>query len=300
MVGGLTVFLMRKGILEELNKSSVTVTDIANQSWCEYKVYLSCTQKEEQTKAMRIGETIHANLQKEVYKELTVEPVTYPDIFYKNAYENIMTMNSIVEGGKGRELKIEGDIDGFTIRGKIDELLVENGETVIVENKTTLKESGGHNDTMHEMHSVQAMVYRLMFKDILDKRYTFKRYYDTNGVGRMKLSPTFIHGLKEIGIRDDMINIGAICLSMFESYQKLPKISDTLIIRYLNRMSREVVEEVRIKYDAAWLKKILDRDFEFWNKNRGPEPVSKEESWRCRSCYFMKIRKCQFGISYLG
>ena len=119
---------MRKGILEELNKSSVTVTDIANQSWCEYKVFLSCTQKEGQTKAMRIGEAIHMNLQKEVYKELTVEPVNYPDVFYKNAYENILTMKSVVDNGKGRELKIEGDIDGFTIRGKIDELLVENSK----------------------------------------------------------------------------------------------------------------------------------------------------------------------------
>ena len=136
------MFLMRKGILEELNKSSVTVTDIANQSWCEYKVFLSCTQKEGQTKAMRIGEAIHMNLQKEVYKELSVEPVNYPDVFYKNAYENILTMKSVVENGKGRELKIEGDIDGFTIRGKIDELLVENGETVIVENKTTNRENG--------------------------------------------------------------------------------------------------------------------------------------------------------------
>ena len=44
----------------------------------------------------------------------------------------------------------------------------------------------------------------------------------------MKLSPQFIQGLKEIGIKDDMINIGAICLSMFEGYQQLPKISDTL------------------------------------------------------------------------
>ena len=289
---------MRKGILEELNKSSVTVTDIANQSWCEYKVFLSCTQKEGQTKAMRIGEAIHMNLQKEVYKELSVEPVNYPDVFYKNAYENILTMKSVVDNGKGRELKIEGDIDGFTIRGKIDELLVENGETVIVENKTTNRENGTHMDALREMHSVQAMVYRMLFKDILEKRYTFKRYYDTNGVSRMKLSPQFVQGLKEIGIKDDMINIGAICLSMFEGYQQLPKISDTLMIRYLDRGSREVIEEVRIKYDAQWLKKILDRDFLFWNKKKSPEPVPKEESWKCKSCYFLKINKCQFGASY--
>jgi hypothetical protein len=291
---------MRKGILEELNKSSITVTDLANQSWCEYKVYLSCTQKEKQTYAMRAGEAVHMNLQKEVYKELSVEPVNYPDVIYKNAYESIMTMNSVIDNGKGRELKIEGDIDGFTIRGKIDELIAENGQTVIVENKTVNGSSGAHNNAIREMHSVQAMVYRLMLKNIIEKRYTFKKYYDSNRISGMKLSPQFIQGLKDIGMKEDMINIGAICLNMFEAYARLPKISDDLIIRYIDRESKSIVEEVRLKYDHAWLSKILQKDLLFWNKQKAPEPVPKEESWRCRSCYFLKIKKCSFGISYLS
>jgi len=86
---------------------------------------------------------------------------------------------------------------------------------------------------------------------------------------------------------------------MFDAFFELPKVSDTLIIRYIDRGNKDISEEVRIKYDEKWLKGILGKDFLFWNKKKSPEPVPKEESWKCRSCYFLKINKCQFGANYL-
>ena len=285
---------MRKGILEELNKSGISVTDMANQSWCEYKVYLSCIEKEKPTKAMEKGTMIHRKLQKEVYKELVVEPVTYPDVFYKNAYENIMTLKSLVENGKGRELKISGEIDGFTIRGQVDELMLQGEETVIIENKTSRNEN--HKEMYGDVHSVQVMLYRLMFDDIISKRFTFKKYYDSNSVYRMKLSPQFIEGLRGIGIKDELIGIGTICSNMFDAFYSIPKMSDRLMIRYMDQ-GGGFIDEVEVNYDRQRLMKIIEKDMGFWKKEREPEPVRKEESWKCRHCYF--LNKCKFGLSYV-
>ncbi len=287
---------MRRGMLEELNKSGLSVTDIANQSWCEYKVYLSGIEKEKTTRAMQRGTMVHKMLQKEVYKELSVEPVKYPDVFYKNAYENIMTLKSLLENGKGRELKIFGDIDGFVVRGIVDELVIEDGNVVVVENKTTEAES--HKELRRRPHIVQVMLYKMLIDEIISKRYTFRKYYDSNNVGDMRLSPAFAEGLKSIGIKEEMMNIGAICSNMFDAFYALPKISDSLIVKYMNPEGSEVTEEIRIKYNAEELRKTLANDLLFWDKKRAPLPVPKEESWKCERCWFLKIKKCNFGLSY--
>ena len=57
---------------------------------------------------MKKGSDFHETQKSEVFIPLTVPPVTWPDRFYKSAYENYTSLSSLVEKGVCRELKVYG------------------------------------------------------------------------------------------------------------------------------------------------------------------------------------------------
>ncbi len=120
--------MAEESVLSRLHKTSILVTDIANQFWCERQMELNYVHGKKFTKEMAKGKKIHEALQDEVYVPLTIEPVTYKDYMYKTAYENVMSLGSLKANGVCREVRVYGSTNGYRLSGQIDEMKVKGRE----------------------------------------------------------------------------------------------------------------------------------------------------------------------------
>lgn len=275
----------KQTVLERLHKKSISAKDIANQFWCEKQMELNYVHGQKFTPAMDKGMAVHAQMQSEVYVPLTVEPISYPDRLYKTAYENISSLNTLLEKKIAREIKVFGALNGYNVVGQIDELRMIDGKVVIVENKTT-GGTGIPDAEFTKPHAVQVMLYRKMLEEIKEKAYTYQNFEIYAKTNEMKLSEKFLEGLKSIGIKDELMNISALYRRMFDSMTAVPLLSDSLIIHYVSRNNNKEIGEVTINYDRNALKNDLLYAMQYWRGERDAAPVPEAELWKCSMCRF--------------
>ena len=232
------------------------------------------------------GSAIHQQMQVAVYKELIVAPLTWPDKMYKTAYENILTINTLLDKGIARELKIYGAINGFLVVGQIDELRMKDGKAIIVENKTTGDRSGKMSPQYTKPHFVQVLLYRKLLEELRQRLYTFQNLDASYKLSASTLSPEFISGLKSIGVKDELFSLKAIYSKMFDAVATLPELSNSLILHYVNSNTKETVADITVDYDKEALNKDLIYALKYWNGEREATPVPEEEKWKCRVCRF--------------
>ncbi len=276
----------KQSILQKLNKKSISAKDIAAQFWCEKQMELSYMYGFKTNPAMDKGSAIHQRMQREVYKELTVPPTTWPDSMYKQAYDNVLTINTLLEKGMARELKIYGAVNGYLVVGQIDELRISGGRVMIVENKTTRSAGGPMSPQYTKPHIVQIMMYRKMLGELKQRLFGFNNLDVYYKLGRSTLSPGFVSGLRDMGFKEEMLSIKPIYEKMFNVISKLPELSDSLLLHYVNSETREQVSEITIDYKDESINKDLIYALKYWNGQRQASPVPEEEKWKCRSCRF--------------
>ncbi|MDE1845956.1 MAG: PD-(D/E)XK nuclease family protein [Candidatus Micrarchaeota archaeon] len=281
------------GVLEKLKKNSILATDIASQFWCELQMELNYIHGKEYTKAMAGGAKVHKALEKEAHVAIEAEPQGYADFLYKEAYENYLAYKSLNEKGIGREIKVYGSINGFKVSGKIDELKVKDGKVVIVETKTkslNAKLDGSNvkeiKETTMRTHKVQIMVYKKLLEDLWKREYTYQNFYTSYGIGKMLLSEKFLKQLELLSIPEEMRNLNAIYGLMFEQLYKIPQVSDTLIISYVDRATGEEFASVAVEYNKDDFDKTLKDIMGYWLGERTARPVTREENWKCNWCKF--------------
>ena len=236
------------------------------------------------TAAMNKGSAIHAQLQEQVYRPLSVEPATWPDRMYKQAYENILSLNTLAEKMMAREIKIYGSINGYTVAGQIDELRMAGGKAVIVENKTTT--SSSFNPEYTKPHVVQIMLYRKMLQELREGSYGYGNLDALYKLNTLKLSAGFAQGLREIGVKSELMTVVAIYSRMFTAMSSLPELSDSLILHYVNRNTGQQAGELGVQYNADELGSQLSYAMGYWNGERQASPVAQSEKWKCRICRF--------------
>ncbi len=275
----------KQTVLEKLHKKSISAKDISGQFWCERQMELSYMHGFPKTKAMDGGSAIHQQLQKEVYVTLDVEPVTWPDKMYRTAYENLRTLGTLMEKGVARELKIYGSINGFLVVGQIDELRMKDGKVVVVENKTT--SSGGRMSQQYlKPHIVQIALYRKMLEDIRSGSYKFVNLDAHYRLSQSVLSPGFVNGLRGIGVKDDLMSLNAIYSKMFGAMAAIPELSNSLLLHYVDRATKETISDMAVDYDWESLHRDLIYALKYWNGEREPSPVPEDEVWKCKICRF--------------
>ncbi len=275
----------KQTVLERLHKKSISAKDIASQYWCEKQMELNCIYGTKFTPAMNKGMAIHQVMQDQVYKALIVEPVSYADRMYKTAYENILTLSTLMEKGVSRELKVYGSFSGYNIVGQIDELRMVDGKVVIVENKTT-SDPTRLNPAFTRPHIVQTMLYRRMLDELRKGAYGYQNLDVYYNLSEMQLSTQFIDGLKSIGVKEDMLSIRSIYAKMFERTMLMPELSDSLIIHYVSRNTDSQVADMAFKYDENALNHDIKHAMEYWTGQREAAPVVEEEKWKCKPCRF--------------
>ncbi len=273
------------GVLEKLRKSSILVTDIANQFWCERQMEYNYLYGKQYTKYMQRGRQLHEMLQDEVYVPLTIEPVSYADLMYKISYENYGSLLSLIKKGVCRELSVYGSVNGYKISGRIDEMRIEEGKSVVVERKTT--------DARRELseaytrpHRVQVMLYRKLLEDIKSGAYGHSNFVKAYGISHDGISDTFKRELRAMGVKDELLDAYSISALVFETFRKIPELSGRLEIIYMDRFSGGELSSIKIDYDASMMQDELMHVMSFWRGERNAEPVPEAEKWKCNFCKF--------------
>ncbi|MCL5239660.1 MAG: exonuclease V [Candidatus Marsarchaeota archaeon] len=273
------------GVLKRLGKSSILVTDIANQYWCERQMELNYLYGKKYTKFMARGKQLHEALQDEVYVPLTIEPVSYEDFMYKTAYENYRSLLSLKQKGICRELRVYGSINGYRISGQIDEMKMVDGKVRVIERKTT-EASRKLTEVYSRPHKMQVMTYRMLLGDIKAKKYTHANFARIYGLTDEGLSDVFKRELQAMGIKDELINPYMMSKKMFDEFDTLPELSDRLEIAYVDRFSGKQISSIEIEYKEDEMTDRVSHILGFWNGERESAPVVEEENWKCKFCKF--------------
>lgn len=272
-------------MLKRLGKSSILVTDIANQFWCERQMEYNYLYGKKYTKFMERGKQLHEELQGEVYVPLTIEPVTYMDLMYKISYENYRSLLSLRDKGMCRELRIYGSINGYRLSGQIDEMKVVGGKAQVIERKTT-DANRKLTEVYTRPHRVQVRLYRKMLGDIKAKKYTHENFTKTYGLTRDGLSDVFKRELRAMGVKDELTNPYSISEKMFGELYSLPDLSDRLEVVYVDRFSGKQISSTEIEYNENEAMENIGYALQFWNGERESAPVAEEENWKCKFCKF--------------
>ena len=273
--------------LSRLHKRSISATDICSQFWCEKQMELNYLKPSQPTKEMVGGSRIHEKLKEAVYTKLDAEPVTYGDMLYKQAYENYTSLLSLREKGICRELKIYGSFNGYRISGQIDEIRIEDGKSMIVERKT-VKDSKAPNPSTALLHHIQIMLYRKLLGDILEGLYTFDNFRNSYGIEKIRTSDQFASTLASIGVKEEFMGLTNIFRIMFREASSMQRLSDRLLISYMNRSDGKEATEVSIDYDRSFIDGKLAYAMGYWNGEREASPVTEEEKWKCNFCRFFR------------
>lgn len=287
--------MQEENVLGRLKKSSILVTDVAGQAWCDRQMELNYLYGKKYTRAMAAGKELHGELEEEVHVPLEVEPITYADFLYKEGYEAQSSLQVLKSRKICRELHVYGSINAYRLSGKIDEIRIKDGKSVIIENKTVslnARLSGSDiskrifSEVSTRSHRVQVMLYRKMLSDIKEGMFTFDNFAGAYSLGRLAISERFKKELSNASIPDEMQSLDAVYKKVFEEIYAMPGLSDALEVHYIDRYSGQEIGVLGVDYTYEEMQKIIVHSLGYWNGERSAEPVSMEENWKCRSCKF--------------
>lgn len=273
------------GVLNELHKSSIRVSDIAAQYWCERQMELNYIHGPKITKEIKKGKTIHEELENETNVPVILMPKSYPDFLYKSLYTSYMALTALQANKKTREVQIYGSLGGYKVVGKIDQIDIKNNATILTEDKTRSKDDMP-SEAQALTHKVQLMVYRKLFEDIKLGNYTADNFIRAYRTADMKLTDEFLRQLDALKVEKKLQSVDAIARRFFGIIPLLSRISDTLHIRYINQFTGNEIKLYKFQYDKLEMQEIITYVLKYWNGERKSMPVPEEEQWKCKWCAF--------------
>ncbi|MCL4373370.1 MAG: exonuclease V [Candidatus Marsarchaeota archaeon] len=272
-------------MLEKLHKSSISITDIASQYWCERQMELNYRYGKRINNSIRQGRALHEELEEEVNVPIILQPKSYADALYKNVYTSYMALLALGSNKKTREVQVYGSANGYKLVGKVDMLEIKGSTLEIVEDKTR----GNDNvpsSAQQLTHKVQVMLYRKLIVDMQQGSYSYKNFESAYKAEKLAVTEEFKRQLDALGVKSGLASIDAVAKAYFKEMTALPEAGDVLTIRYINQFTGKEIKAYKFKYDEAEMAGTLQYAMKYWNGEREAMPVPKEESWKCRFCAF--------------
>ncbi|MCL5423456.1 MAG: exonuclease V [Candidatus Marsarchaeota archaeon] len=279
------------GVMRKLGKKSISVTDISAQYWCEKKMELEYIYGSSQTKAEKVGKKIHELLENKINIQVDLEPKSYADFVYKTLYTNYIGISELLKSKKTREVNIFGRIGGISLRGKIDQLHMKDGAIIILENKTKSKTEPPYAAQLLT-HRVQVILYRKMLEDLRSEKYTIDMFRDDYWIKNLKLTKEFEQQISILNIPSNIREIDGISKNFFNIIKSLPKISNTLYIRYSNQFTEKLIKMYKLNYTDKEYDELMSYSLKYWNGLREALTVPENEQWKCKFCSFFG-NKCK-------
>ncbi|MGC8670056.1 MAG: PD-(D/E)XK nuclease family protein [Candidatus Micrarchaeia archaeon] len=272
-------------VLEKLHKSSISITDIASQYWCEKQMELNYLYGKRINNAIRQGRAIHEELEEQVNIPIVLQPKSYADALYRNLYTSYSAIKALKENGKTREVNIYGSANGFKLVGKIDQLEIKHGMLTIIEDKTRSNDNIP-TKAQQVTHKIQVMLYYKMLSDIKNGAYTDQNFSAAYKLPAMLLTEEFKRQLDALGVPKAQQNITQLSSTYFNELRTTPQLSDILVIRYINQFTGNEIKAYKTKYNSAEMSSMLQYVMKYWNGERQAMPVPEDEQWKCKFCVF--------------
>ncbi|MGI0100132.1 MAG: PD-(D/E)XK nuclease family protein [Candidatus Micrarchaeaceae archaeon] len=273
------------GVLQDLHKSSIRVSDIASQYWCEMQMELNYRHGQRITKQIKDGKAMHEELENEVNVPVTLQPKSYADALYKTLYTSLLATKALKENRKTRELQLYGSIGGYTVVGKIDQLEMKGNKVTISEDKTRAN-GNMPSEAQQLVHKIQLMVYRKLLGDIRGNSYGFQNFDVAYKIKSLHVTEEFGRQLDAMGIDRSFHELSEVSMSLFSELRTIGDISDTMQIRYLNQFTGKEIKLHKIEYDSNEMDGIIKYVLRYWSGERKAMPVPEGEKWKCLWCVF--------------
>ena len=278
-----------------LNKirRGVAVTTIANQFWCEKAVELAFTHKTPETEEMRKGKERHDVLHKEIAELLPVTVTSIEDrigVMYHNA---MVGMVSLIKKNKTREIPVVGWLSALDIPvfGKIDELVVRNNETRIIDHKTRRGETKP-SPAQVRVTEFQVMAYYQLLSAVKSNSFNILevlKFYNLDHASTF--SASFLNQLdnRSRPIETNLSKLGAVVMKAFE---KIPELSKELEIIYEAQETGKIIGTHRFAFNNEKWTRDLEFALDYWLGKRAAIPVGEKNRWKCNFCSFKSESIC--------
>lgn len=271
--------------MSDLKKSSISVSDIASQYWCELQMENNYRYGQKITKAMKEGRVIHEELEEEVNIPIMLQPKSYPDSLYKILYTSLEATKALKANKKTREIQLYGSINGYKLVGKIDNLEIRNGMVIVSEDKTR-QSNKMPSEAQQLIHRIQVMVYRKLLEDLRTGSYGFQNFDAAYKPAAMQLTDEFKRQLNAISVPAQSQSISSIAKELFTALNGMERISNTLIIRYIEQFTGKEIKQFTFEYSETEMNDIIKYILKYWNGERKAMPVPESEKWKCNHCMF--------------
>ncbi len=272
-------------VMSKLKKTSIKVSDIAAQYWCERQMELNYLYGAKITKEIKKGKAIHEALEGEANVPIMLQPRSYADSIYKSMYTSYVSLSSLREKGKAREIQIYGSINGYKMVGRIDQLEIDKGDVLIVEDKT--KANGRvPSDAQLSINKAQLLIYRKMLEDIAARSYGIENFNSAYQINKLVLSEEFMRQMEAIGVESRLREINAMASAFFKAYLDLGRLSDRVRIRYIDQSTHDEIGIYNFDYNKNEVNDIITYVLKYWNGECESRPVAEQEKWKCKFCAF--------------
>ncbi|CAN8244377.1 unnamed protein product [Cochlearia groenlandica] len=276
-------------LLRFRRNQALGVTDLTSTEWCEKQMEnILCFGKRKVTKAMKLGQTRHLELEEEVVKKVRVKVESKEDKWALKLLSSIAGVNQFLFEGRTRELLLLGFVGGQWIVGIIDELIKTSTDSgpLLIDTKTRGRDTLP-TEPQRRNGRLQLMLYKLLWDTVVKEEFPAKRFFDYFSLNR--------HYLLSQDVRDNIAIAGIPAQTLEEivryyenTFKMLPVANDQLLLRYEFQKDQSIIAEIRFSHDHEWVMTKYKELIEFWRREREAEYTPEEERWKCRYCQFAK------------
>jgi exonuclease V len=284
---------------------------IASQFWCEMAVDLRRKYGEVSTPEKEMGSEIHKDRFLEVLEEIVVEIKTPGDRLHSNVHNMQVGLELYQKEGLTRELPILAKFDSALLMGIIDEIKeieeveiqgkerVKTKKTQIVEMKTrrSLNPPSSQQILRDRM---QGMIYWYGLNMMINKHTEMGDFWQAYGVDLIEndfneqiLSEEYMESLeikkekqREYGT---LLSIGNMISETLKTMNKLPELSKTIEIIYINQKTLTEVHREKYKFDERFFTRGMKWALEYWSGKREPSSVGEFNNWKCNFCSYYTV-----------
>ncbi|KAG2311079.1 hypothetical protein Bca52824_022636 [Brassica carinata] len=269
------------------------VTDLTGTEWCEKQMEnVLCLGRRKVSKAMKLGQARHLELEEEVVKRVRVKVESNEDKWALKLLSSIAGVNQFLFEGRTRELLLVGFVEGQWIVGIIDEVRKASAEDssdtgpLLSDTKTRVRDTLPA-EPQRRNGRLQVMLYKLLWDTVVKEEFPATRFFNYFALNR--------HEVLSQDVRDNIADAGIPAQTLEEivryyesTFKMLTVANDQLLLRYEFQKDRSIIAEIRFTHDPEWVMSKYKEVIEFWRSEREAEYTPEEERWKCRYCQFAK------------
>ncbi|ESQ42307.1 hypothetical protein EUTSA_v10013696mg [Eutrema salsugineum] len=264
------------------------VTDLTGTEWCEKQMEnVLCFGRRKVSKAMKLGQARHLELEEEVIKKVRVRVESNEDKWALKLLSSIAGVNQFLFEGRTRELLLVGFVGGQWIVGIIDEVKASAASGPLLTDTKTRSRDTLPAEPQRRNGRLQVMLYKLLWDTVVKEEFPAGRFFDYFSLDR--------HCVLSQDVRDNIADAGIPARTLEEivryydnTFKMLPIANDQLLLRYEFQKDKSIIAEIRFPYDPEWVMSKYREVIEFWRCEREAEYTPEEERWKCRFCQFAK------------